>query len=321
MFLYSHLSLVLKAKGLEMRNKARTSIKFIAIVCLFAVFSSALFLFSDSFALNLTDQVILVRGNMSYNFASPANLSDCNFSNYNSYLGNPNSNLTCYIRSITLELPSEQYASSDYLYVPLYVFNNANNNGSDAFLSNLSTSTSGFDLVSVEFNQLSSSSGLANLIFKVYTPGNYSTLVLTSTTGNAFSTLHEGEYLASGKSTHYRPIGQVDTQSIVNAINNQSDYTQSLNNIRNDIQGLSDAQEQANHDANERYQDEKILFRIIWTRLKILLIVLTLLFLFLTLLLLLQKSLGNRIVQRFLTYRAGLNGMVLVRFVLLGHLL
>ena len=224
---------------------------------LFAFIASTILFSSNSYALELSDYVSLVRGNMTYNFAAPMNISNCQLSNYNQFLGNPNQDLVCYIRSVTLEFPSESYQVGDYLAFPLYVWNNQNNNSSDANVFSLATTTSGLDLVSADYQQLSGSVGVVQIIYKVYTAGTYTTAILTSSSGNAFANLQYGEYLSSGKATHYRPIGQFDTSSIVNAINSQPNYTQSLNNIRNDIQNLQQTQEQANDDANDRYEDEK----------------------------------------------------------------
>lgn len=220
---------------------------FIPILCFFMMSHNA-------GAIELTQDVYHIRGNMNYNFASPMNISQgCSLSNYNTFLGDPNQDLACYVRSVTLEFPTETYLNGDYLTFPLYVFNNQNNNSSDATIQSLAVSASGFDLVDVDLSQLSGSVGVVFITLRSYTNNTTTTFLLTSTTGNAFANLQYGEYLASGVGTHWRPSSSVDysqaIQSVVNAIQSSPNYSQSLNDINNSINNINSDVEDATQDA------------------------------------------------------------------------
>lgn len=239
----------------NLRLSAKIGLKWVFIPFLIILVMS-----HNAGALELTQDVYHIRGNMNYNFASPMNISNgCALSNYNTFLGDPNVDLACYVRSVTLEFPTETYNNGDYLTFPLYVFNNQNNNSSDATIQSLSVTASGFDLVDVDLSQLSGSVGVVFITLRSYTNNTTTTFLLTSTTGNAFANLQYGEYLASGVGTHWRPSSTVNytqaIQSVVSAIQSSPNYSQSLNDIKDAIQNQNQEEEDAVQDAADDAAD------------------------------------------------------------------
>lgn len=254
-----------------MRNKARTSIKFIAIVCLFAVFSSALFLSSDSFALNLTDTVDLIQGNhsMVFDYYDCSTSPTCsnglyvrNFNNQYTIFENLNSDTTnAVLFQFTVSIPNRQYAVADYITLDFYIMNASKNDSGDYYAKSFTwAGANGWDIVDVQYSTIGPSSGKISITIKCYTAGTYGGATFSSSSNGAIA-LKTNEYFMTGLATVWRPRSGTNYtgsfNSVISAIENQPNYTQNLNNIRNDIQGLADAQEQANQDANERYEDEK----------------------------------------------------------------
>lgn len=218
----------------------------------FALHSSA------SYALDLTTDVNLVRGNMSYTFAC-TNCSNQSMDQDVKLIWNANQDLQAYIRVLTILLPNEAYVPGDFLTIDLYTFNNLNNNSSDIVAKSFSTNTNGWDIVDITFETISASSGVVHITLRNFTAGTYNSIILASTT-SAFANLQYNEYLAAGIATHWRsasPDYSTNFQSVINAINSQPTYTSQLNAINNNVSELQQTMEQANDDANDRYQDEK----------------------------------------------------------------
>lgn len=128
-----------------------------------------------------------------------------------------------------------------------------------------------YSLYDVEFEQLDANASVIHVYIKVkqqHTIYNGSRIAVWSGLNNVFIiAFHPTERMSAGSWSLWAIKNtSVDTQSIVNAINNQSniDYSSQLNTINsgigsvnNNIQNLQDSVDQSNQDANDRYEDEK----------------------------------------------------------------
>ena len=217
---------------------------------------------SDSYAFDLTQDVDLIRGNMVVQFlcSDCSNVSTVAGSGGNTTLTNQNQDLVGILRSTYFDLPTESYQVGDYLTLDIYIFSNINNNTLDSYIKSLMPNTNGWDLVDVSFESLSSGSGVVHFTLRNFIAGSYSTILMTSTS-NSYAALYFNEYLTGGLATHWRPKSSLNyssqIQDVVDAIESQPSYTSQLNTINNNISQLQQSVEDANDDANDRYQDEK----------------------------------------------------------------
>lgn len=235
----------------------------IKISLLNSIFISILAIFVMSHnagALTLTDSVDLIRGNMVYQF----NCLDCSnfaYSAISDYgytrIYNPNADLQSQIRGLQLNLPSESYLSADYLTLDIFYTNDLANNSLDAYFKSITTTTTGWDLVDVSFDNLSTGGGVVHLTFKCYTAKSYTSIYIQSLGGSALY-LWNNEYISSSVATHWRPKAGVNysqaIQNVVNAINSK-DYTQTLNSINESVNNINSDVEDATQDASDAAQD------------------------------------------------------------------
>lgn len=255
-----------------------TSSKFIKTLLVFVVcsiFSSAA-LVSNSFALDLSRDVFLVTSGQ-FTFGAYGASSCLNLINYDTVIRNGCANVADGVENLTVAFNNTPLTllTGDFVQFFMYVGINALDNSSDSFLRNINLAVNNLNTVDVTFEQLNGSTGIVKITARAMSSFNLDYIPITASGGSVWLVLQPSEYISAGKITHWRIVPGVDysnnIQSVVNAINNQTDYTQSLNsinnninsvnnnlnNVNNNIQDLQETQEQANEDANDRYQDEK----------------------------------------------------------------
>lgn len=246
--------MVCNKTGFDMEN-LRLSAK-IGLKWVFIPFLIILVMSHNAGALTLTDSVDLIRGNMVYQF----NCLDCSnfaYSAISDYgytrIYNPNVDVQSQIRGLQLNLPSESYLSADYLTLDIFYTNDLANNSLDAYFKSITTTTSGWDLVDVSFDNLSTGGGVVHLTFKCYTPKSYTSIYIQSLGGSALY-LWNNEYISSSVATHWRPKSGVNysqaIQNVVNAINSK-DYTQDLEDIKDAIEDQNQQEQEAVEDASD----------------------------------------------------------------------
>lgn len=163
---------------------------------------------------------------------------------------------------------SDQYLTGDFMQFWFYIGINNTNDASDSFIRNINISNQYLDTVDVSMEQVNNSIGIVKITARATQTTGVSSFNITASGGSVFLVLYPSEFISAGKIVHWRIVPGVDyssdIQSVISAINNQTDYSQSLNNINNNInsvnnnlRNIQDTAEQANDDANDRYQDEK----------------------------------------------------------------
>lgn len=248
-----------------------TSTKSSILIAISLCFFFALVFYSNSFALNLTDTVDLVQGNhtMVFDYYDCSSSPTCsnglyvrNSNNQYTIFENLNADTTnAVLFQFTVSIPNRQYAVADYITLDFYIMNASKNDSGDYYAKSFTwAGANGWDIVDVQYSTIGSSSGKISITIKCYAAGTYGGATFSSSSNGAIA-LKTNEYFMTGLATVWRPRSGTNYtgsfNSVISAIENQPNYTQNLNNIRNDIQGLADAQEQANQDANDRYEDEK----------------------------------------------------------------
>ena len=235
----------------------RAKISHVCSLSLAFVLSLALLLPSQVSALDLTRDVQL-QGNASYYFmglyADPNNYSLLDNNRCIRATG-----IAAFTQmSMTWDSGAISVQAGDFTQVWFSIGINAENNSSDTMIRGLQLTSyfqGYFDIIQLDFQEVNPSNGIIKIILRAKQNINLS--IISFSAPNPFMVLYNNEFIYSGTITNWRPFAQASNQDIINAINNQTDYSSQLNQLHNDIGGLRGAQEQANDDANDRYEDEK----------------------------------------------------------------
>lgn len=233
------------------------------VVCLF--FVSVVAISNSTHAFDLSRDVFTISSNQ---LTSTSSTNCLNNINSNTVIRNGCNDTPDYLSSLSISFPQESYLVGDFMQFWFYIGINATNNSADSFIRNIRLNNNYFDTVDVSFEQVNGSTGIIKITARANTNDTLSGIIIDSAGGGALLVLYPSEYLSMGRIVHWRIVPGADygndIQSVVNAINNQTDYSQSLNTINNNIgsvnrnlESIQDTQEQANDDANDRYQDEK----------------------------------------------------------------
>lgn len=170
-------------------------------------------------------------------------------------------------------LISGTYYSDTVISLEFTIYRNNNSQSTHAVVNGVQNNSSNeWDMIGYDYSNLDTNTGKLTLLFKNRTNGNNFNVLLKGNNGGFIFALQPGDRVAGINYTIFAiSNANAGSQSIVNAINSQPNYSNSLNTINNNIgsvnnnlnqvnnnlNDLKDSQDQANQDANERYEDEK----------------------------------------------------------------
>ena len=156
------------------------------------------------------------------------------------------------------------YYTDTILDVELTFYRNSNTTSTHAGVNGIESLSSNWALMSYEYQQLNSNTGVIHLYVKSLTNNNNQGILISGHQG--FFYLLQPQDRVTGANVGIYAINntQADYSSIVNAIQAQPNYTSNLNNIQNGINNVNnnlnqvqDSIDQSNQDAQDRYDDEK----------------------------------------------------------------
>lgn len=182
------------------------------------------------------------------------------------------------IRKVRFSLPNGIILGlGDYITADLILRQNVNNNSLDLSVGPMSSDTSGIRLISAEVAESSNIQTVVHFTFYVeqtISVSNSSTYVTVgSARGNDANiiwwfddaSISSDMQAIGGGTNYYTTVSNTDYSGKLNEISSGITNLNSklnasntkLDNINNSVQALKDSQDQANQDANDRYEDEK----------------------------------------------------------------
>lgn len=151
------------------------------------------------------------------------------------------------------------YYSDTVLDVELTFYRNSNSTSTHAGVNGIESLSSNWALMSYEYQQLNSNTGVIHLFLKSLTNNN-NQHILISGHQSFFYVLQPQDRVVGANVGIYAINNTVaDYSSIVNAIQAQPNYTQNLNNINNNLNnvnnGISDVKDAINNQNEEEKQE------------------------------------------------------------------
>lgn len=147
------------------------------------------------------------------------------------------------------------YYTDTVLDIELTFYRNSNTTSTHAGVNGIESLSSNWALMSYEYQQLNSNTGVIHLFVKSLTNNN-SQHILISGHQNFFYVLQPGDRVAGANVGIYAINNTVaDYSSIVNAIQSQPNYTQNLNNINNGINNINNSINNINDEEQDATQD------------------------------------------------------------------
>lgn len=177
---------------------------------------------------------------------------------------NTNSDVVGTVGWISPSIPGVYYSDS-VLKLEFSIYRFSNSTSSHAVVNGVQNNSSTWDMIGYEFEDLNTGTGKLSLLFKAKNNNISFSTILRGNNGGWIFGLQPGDRVAGVNYTVYAlNNSNAGSDSIVNAINSQPNYSNSLNTINNNIgsvnnniNDLKDSQDKANQDANNRYEDEK----------------------------------------------------------------
>ena len=232
------------------------------VLCLGLLVASLLWSYQSAYAEPITQDVSYIRSSVNPTIQAGGN---CSADGTNAIKGTANG---CVASGLIVTLPYSEYLKGDIIEIDLNIVHYENDNALNAWLFKMQADSTNLAntpvaLMSVDYQSITQNTGVAKFYIMVgaYT-NNMPTVGLS---GNIF--LYNHDFLSVSSTTCWRP--SVDSSSaIISAINNSATDLSTTNNkidsVVSAIEDLQDTteeyisvQEQANQDANDRYQDEK----------------------------------------------------------------
>lgn len=150
-------------------------------------------------------------------------------------------------------IPYTETKAGDFIQFWLTIGINAENNSTDTMLRGVYLNDTHFKTVATEYSNLNGSNGMLTITARVENDYSFSGEILLGLAGGSPTwVLYNNEYVYAGEITFWRPMTQASNQDIINAINNQTDYTQKLNEISNKMS----QQQQAEEDAVDNIEEQ-----------------------------------------------------------------
>lgn len=243
----------MKTITLSIKNK-------LILYLLFAVcaFSSVIVFSSRSYA--ITDVSVTPIGSANW-CINGSNVSDatitCNL------IQNLNNDITVVANNMDIVTEGAYYTDT-ILDVELTFYRNSNSTSTHAGVNGIESLSSNWALMSYEYQQLNSNTGVIHLYLKSLTNNNNQHILVSGHQGFFYVLQPLDRVTGANVGIYAINNTQADYSSIVNAIQSQPNYTSNLNNIQNGLNNVNnnlnqvqDSIDQSNQDAEDRYQDEK----------------------------------------------------------------
>lgn len=163
-------------------------------------------------------------------------------------------------------LISGTYYSDTVISLEFTLYRNNNSQSTHAVVNGVQNNSSNeWDMIGYDYSNLDTNTGKLTLLFKNRTNGNNFNVLLKGNNGGFIFALQPGDRVAGINYTIFAiSNANAGTDSIVNAINSQPNYSNNLNTINNNINSVNNnlnqvnnSINQSNQDANDRYEDEK----------------------------------------------------------------
>lgn len=232
------------------------------VLCLGLLLASLLVSCQSAYAEPITQDVSYIRSSVNPSIQAGGN---CSADGNNAIKGIQSG---CVASGLIVSLPYSEYLKGDIIEIDLNIIHYENDNALNAWLFKMqadstNTANTPVALMTIDYQSITQNTGVAKFYIMVgaYT-NNMPTVGLS---GNIF--LYNHDFLSVSSTTCWRPT--VDSSSaIISAINNSAtDLTSTNNKIDSVVSAIEDLQdtteeyitiqEQANQDANDRYEDEK----------------------------------------------------------------
>lgn len=173
---------------------------------------------------------------------------------------NNNADTSVGIQTIQFGIQSGQYYQNQIIQFNLTFWKVSSNTSIHANFNSLQViDNASIKFYDLTFDNIDSNTFIAHIYLRVVNDVYISNRVQVQGVGSLFMFLLQPTERVSANSWTLWQIADtapiVDTNSIVNAIQAQPNYQQSLNNIRNDIQDVADAIENQNQEEQEAVQD------------------------------------------------------------------
>lgn len=147
------------------------------------------------------------------------------------------------------------YYTDTVLDIELTFYRNSNTTSTHAGVNGIESLSSNWALMSYEYQQLNSNTGVIHLFVKSLTNNNNQHILISG--HQSFFYLLQPQDRVTGANVGIYAINNTvaDYSSIVNAIQAQPNYTQNLNNINNGINNINNSVNNINDDVEDATQD------------------------------------------------------------------
>ena len=147
------------------------------------------------------------------------------------------------------------YYTDTVLDIELTFYRNSNTTSTHAGVNGIESLSSNWALMSYEYEQLNSNTGVIHLFVKSLTNNNNQHILVSGHQG--FFYLLQPQDRVTGANVGIYAINNTvaDYSSIVNAIQSQPNYTQNLNNINNNLNQVNNSINNINDDVKDATQD------------------------------------------------------------------
>lgn len=151
------------------------------------------------------------------------------------------------------------YYSDTVLDVELTFYRNSNTTSTHAGVNGIESLSSNWALMSYEYQQLNSNTGVIHLFLKSLTNNNNQHILISGHQSFFFVLQPQDRVVGANVGIYAINNTVADYSSIVNAIQAQPNYTQNLNNINNNLNnvnnGINDVKDAINNQKEEEKQE------------------------------------------------------------------
>lgn len=228
----------------------------------------AIFLMSDNVGA-VTSEAVKFYGSGQSSFTMETNTSGLSCVTNCVWSQNTNGDVVVGVNYLSVALPNGTFQADTIFKLDFILWRVGSSVSDHTVINNLKLTTPAqpFAIYDIDFEQLNANTSMFSIYIKA-TQNNlvlndYSVRFYSGLTGSFIFALNPTERVSGGNWSHWAVVDTtVDTQSIVNAINSQTDYTSNLNqinnninNINNSINNINDEEETATQDAADDASD------------------------------------------------------------------
>lgn len=221
----------------------------------------------------ITSEAVKFYGSGQSSFSMETNTSGLSCVSNCVWAQNTNSDVVVGVNYLSVALPNGTYQSDTIFKLDFILWRVGSSVSDHTVINNLKLTTPAqpFAIYDIQFEQLNANTSMFSIYIKATQDNlvinNYSVRFYSGLTGSFIFALNPTERVSGGNWSHWAVVNTtVDTQSIVNAINSQTDYTSNLNQINNNINNVNngisdindhnDKEEQAVEDIENQSTDD-----------------------------------------------------------------